>query len=246
MIKKILTLVLAGGLILSACAAPPQPKKKMRADEEYYQKAMNFFNKKNYFESIPAFEKIREKFPLSQYSLLAELRLGDSHFFKGEHIEAIHFFENFRRLHPSNQQVPYSIFMTGMCHYMQILTPNRDQTHAAEALEQFQLLLDLYPQSPYAGKSLCKISEAKQRIAEHEYFVARFYAKKKNYRGAIQRYTRILKEFPHAIDKDKIMLAVAEAKLAEGKTEKAHKVLQLLLSNYPESAYAAQARQLLK
>jgi len=231
--------------LLCACVAPLPEPKKMPPDEEAFTSAMDFFNKKNYFEAIPAFEEMREKFPLSPYAVLAELRLGDSHLGKQEYVEAVHYFENFRRLHPSNQHVPYSIFMTGLCHYKQMLSPDRDQTFAQEAVEQFQLLLDLYPQSPYTGKALCKITEAKQKIAEHEFFVGSFYLKKKNYPGAIKRFNKILKIYPHTIEKDKLFFHLAEANILAGDKNRGHKILKYLLKKYPESTYTDPAKALL-
>ena len=237
-----ITLICITSLI--ACTTAPQ-QKKVPTDEYYFSKAMDFFNTGNYFDAIPAFEEFKEKFPLSPYAVLAELRLGDSHYFKEEYVEAIHYFENFRRLHPSNQHVPCSIFMTGMCHYKQILTSDRDQTSAKEAVEHFQFLFELYPTSPYAGKALCKISEANKRIAEHELFIGRFYLKKKNYQGAIERFSKILKNYPHSVDKDKLLFYLAEATILSGKKNRGKKILKLILKRYPESEYAVEAKALL-
>lgn len=220
---------------------PPKPK----TDEDYYREAMVFFDAENFFETIPAFEKLREKFPLSPYAVLAELRLGDSHFIKEEYIEAVHYYETFRRLHPSNQNVPYSIYMTGMCYYKQILSPDRDQTAAKQAIEHFQLLVELFPTNPYTGKALCKIYEAKERVAAHEFFVGYFYLKQKNYRGAVDRFNRILKEYSHSIDKDRLLYYLAEATLLSGDNAKGARILKLLLKKYPEGDYSVEAKVLL-
>ncbi len=241
--QKLIILILTTVLI-AACAALPAPKKLITA-EDYYNKALQFQKNKNYFEAIPAFEELREKFPLSPYAVLGELRLGECHYFKEEFVEAIHYFENFRRLHPSNQHVPYSIFMTGMCHYQQILSADRDQTAAIAASEQFQLLLEIYPASPYAGKALCKMTEAKKRIAEYEFVVGQFYAKKKNYQGAAERYTKLLKHYPYAIDKEKVLFYLAEATLLAGNTDKGTRILKLLLQRYPQGNYTGEAQALL-
>jgi outer membrane protein assembly factor BamD len=240
--KKAISIIFICIALLCACAAPLPEPKKMQPDEEAFARAMDFFNKKNYFEAIPAFEEMRGKFPLSPYAVLAEIRLGESHLSKLEYVEAVHFFENFRRLHPSNQHVPYSIFMAGLCHYKQMLPPDRDQTYAQEALEQFQLLVDLYPQSPYTGKALCKITEAKQKIVEHEFFVGSFYLKKKDYPGAVKRFNKILKIYPHAQEKDKLFFHLAEATLLAGDKNRGNKILIYLLKKYPESKYAQQAK----
>jgi len=243
--KKYLTcaLIVGMGFYLS-CSSLPEPT-VIKKDVDYFREAMEQFNFKNYFDSIPAFETVREKFPMSPYAVLSELRLGDSHYGKDEYVEASHYFENFRRLHPSNKHVPYSLFMAGMCAYKQILAPENDQSFSKEALEHFQLLVDIFPTSPYTGKALCKISEAKQRIAENEFFVGSFYLKKENYKGAIDRFRKILKEYPNAIKKDKLLYYIADATIQSGNREKGVRILTLLLARYPDSDYSPEATVLI-
>ncbi len=243
--KKLILLCTALLPLVLACASAPV-EKQGRTDQEYYEKAMTLFNRRNYFDAIPAFEELREKFPLSPFAVLAELRLGDAHFHKDEFAQAVHYFENFRRLHPSNPHVPYSIYMTGLTHYAQILTVDRDQTSAREAVEQFQLLVDLYPTSPYAGKALCRISNAKASIAAHEMFVAKFYFKKGNYTGAADRYSTVLKYYPYSVQKDKALFYLAEALIQSEDVARGCGVLKLLLKRYPEGDYAPEAMALLE
>ena len=153
-------------LTVLGCASTPAKPQVTGSDEESFTKAMSHFRKGNYIEAIPVFEEVREKFPMSPFAVLAELRLGDCHYFKDEYIEASHFFDNFRRLHPSNPQVAYSIYMRGMCAYQQVLSLDRDQTFAEEAVEQFQQLYEIFPQSQFTGHGLIRLAEAKRLLIE--------------------------------------------------------------------------------
>jgi outer membrane protein assembly factor BamD len=244
--KDLLKLFLLVSLItgIAACAAAPE-KKPLATDEEYYNRAMEQFKAKNYFDAIPSFEELKEKFPLSPYALQAELRLGDAHYYKEEYVEAIHAFENFRRLHPNNKSVPYSIYMVGLCYYSQILTLDRDPTYARAAVSQFEQLRELYPESPYTGKALYKLSEAKRIIAENEFFIGQFYLQYKNYPGAINRFTTVLKEYPNSIPRDRVIFAIAQANFLSENRQRGVKFLQYLIKKYPDSPYAAQAKALL-
>jgi outer membrane protein assembly factor BamD len=244
---RIATACLTGLALLCACAtAPRQEQQSVKPDEQSYNKAMEFFNSGNYFDSIPAFTALREKFPLSPYAVLAELRLGESHYKKGEYIEAVHFFKNFRRLHPSNQYVPYSIFMTGMCYYKQILEPDRDQTFARDAIEHFRLLIDQYPDNPYTGQALCKMSEALKQLARHEFFVAQYYLGMGDYTAARKRLRDIFKQYPHSLPQAKLLYYYAKAALLSQEHDRGMKVLRLLGQKYPSSPYTPKAQKLLK
>jgi outer membrane protein assembly factor BamD len=242
--KRYLHFTLTVLIIIGACAALPDPG-ELKTDLDYFTWAMSLYESGNHYDAIPAFEELRDKFPLSPYAVLAELRLGDSHFFKGEYIESVHYFENFRRLHPTNEHVPYSIYMTGTCYYEQILSPDRDQTFSQQAIEQFQLLLDLYPTSPYTGSALRKLSEVRKRVAEHEFVIGHFYLRKGNFKGAIDRFNALLKVYPYSIDRDKVLFYLGQATLLSEEIKKGEKILELLIKRYPDSPYIIEAKTLL-
>ena len=228
------------------CASTPAKSKLTGSDEDAYTKAMSDFRRGNYIEAIPVFEELREKFPMSPYAVLAELRLGDCHYYKEEYIEASHFFDNFRRLHPSNPQIAYSIYMRGMCAYQQVLSKDRDQTFAEEAVEQFQQLYEIFPQSQYAGKALNRIADAKRQLAGREIFIGNFYMKKKNYAGAIERYNRALKRYPNQIKSDELLLLIGKATICKGDEKRGKKILEFMIQKYPDSIQVADAKAIIE
>jgi outer membrane protein assembly factor BamD len=232
-------------LTLLGCASTPAKPQQMASDEESFTKGMEQYGKGNYIDAIPLFEEVREKFPMSPYAVLAELRLGDCHYNNEEFIEAAHFFDNFRRLHPSNPQVAYSIYMRGMCAYQQLLSKDRDQTFSEEAVEHFQQLLEIFPQSPYTGHALVRIAEAKRQLAGREIFVGDFYMKKRDYTAAIERYNRALKRYPDQVEQDRLLMLIGQATIRSGDEKRGIKILEFMLKNYPESAYAPETQMMI-
>lgn len=245
--KHTITVLLILLAMLAACASPPGTKKAkpvISKAQAHYNKALKMFNNRNYFDAVPAFEELKEKFPISPYATLAELRLGDSHLLQKEYELAVHYYDNFKRLHPNHKDVPYSIYMTGLCHFEQMLSIDRDQTAALEAVEYFQSLLDLYPESPYTGKALCRLAEARKRIADHEIMVGLFYLQNKQYKGATKRFIDTLKKYPQSVEKPRVYYHIAQADFATGNLRRGSRIVDLLSKKYPESDYTARAREL--
>jgi outer membrane protein assembly factor BamD len=243
--KQFLPILMLCLMTALGCASTPKPA-QTGTDVEIFDKAMAQYRLKNYIEAIPIFEELRDKYPISPYAITAELRLGDCHYKKEEFIEAAHFYDNFRRLHPSNAQVDYSIYMRGMCAYQQILSCDRDQSYAEEASEQFQQLFELFPQSPYTGSGLMRLSEARHQLAAREIFVADFYMRKLNYKGAIERYNRALKRYPNQVKEDEVLLKIGEATIRDGDERRGKKILEFLVKKFPDSSAAPQAKKIIE
>ncbi len=242
--KKTIAHLLLLGLLLAGCSTMP-PLSSSARDEEYYKQGMTQMDRHFYSEAIPSFEDLREKFPLSHYASLSLLRLGECHYMDQNYIEAQYQFDTFRRLHPSHEQVAYSMFMAGMCQFKQVLEFDRDQTASRLAVTQMEMLREAFPASPYTGLALCKIAESKQHIAEYEFFVGNFYLKNNNYLGAYARFDQVLLQYPNAIARDKVLLSMAKACLYDGQVEKGKRILQLLKTNYPNGDCVADADNLL-
>jgi len=241
--KKTIVHLLLLAFVLSACVTV-SPETAVTRDEGYYKRGMAEMKRKYYSEAQKHFEELREKFPLSPYAALALLRLGESQYLQKNYIEAQYQFVNFRRMHPSNEQVSYSMFMAGMCQFKQVLEFDRDQTAARAAVNQFEILLEAFPESPYTGRAFCKIAEAKHHIAEYEFFVGNFYLKQNNYLGAYARFDQLLLKYPNAIDRDKVLLSMAKACLYDGQVEKGKRILQLLVDTYPYSTHITEVTRL--
>ena len=243
MMRNAFWLVLVSIFLLSCAITPLNEGSK--TDEELFNKAMASYKEKDYWQAQPIFQEIRDKFPLSQYAVMAELRLADIHYFKAEYVEAIHYYEEFKRLHPSNPDVPYAIFQLGMCNFAQIETVDRDQTPAEKAAEHFEFLIDHYPTSPFTGKAMGKFRMCSKKMFEHDFSIGHFYYKTKKYWAAKERFLEILTRYPYARGRDKVLFYLGQTYQLLHEDARAREVLVSLLEDYPQSEYKIQTKVLL-
>lgn len=150
----------------------------------------------DYDESAELFQQLKDRFPYSRYALLADLRVGDAYFKAKRYDEAVLAYDDFVRLHPKNDAVPYAIYQMGMVYHEQMLIPARDPTSAKKASETFQRLLRQYPNNEWSVKARPRLQEALERMAAHDMFVGRFYMRTDRYRAAIGRFKRVLTDYP--------------------------------------------------
>ena len=206
---------------------------------------MALYSKRDYWQAKPAFTEIRDKFPLSPYAVLAELRLADIHYFNGEYVEAVHFYEEFKRLHPSNPDVPYAIFQLGMCYFKQVASFDRDQSPAEKAAQFFEYLIKNYPESPFTGSAMGSYKICRQRMFEHDFSIGRFYYKSKKYWAAKERFADILSQYSFISNRDEVLYYLGLSYQHLNEATRAQEILLTLLRDYPQSSFGSEARIML-
>lgn len=232
-------------VLFLGCAGKTKVKESM-TDEEAFTKAMDLYRKKDYYNAKPAFTDLRDKFPLSPYAITSEIRLGDIHYFQREYVEAIHFYEEFKRLHPSNPHVPYAIYQLGMCYYKQLSYIDRDQTPAAMAAQYFYSLKTNFPESPFTGSAMGKYKTCRQKMFDHDFYISHFYFKTKEYWAAKERFKIMLADYPYSRERDKVLFYLGKTYVQLNEDVKAESAFSRLLQDYPYSDYAAEAEGFVK
>ncbi|WP_022852866.1 outer membrane protein assembly factor BamD [Thermodesulfatator atlanticus] len=183
------------------------------ADEELNQlvkKALHYYQKGLWEQAEEAFRAIRDRYPDTPYALWAELKLADAKFFAGNYEEAIVLYEEFEKLHPTNEAIPYVIYQIGTCYYKLKLPPDRDQSFTKKAIENYERLVKRFPDSPYTLEAQKRIEECRATLGAHELYVAKFYYRTKRYRAAYYRLLYLLETYPETKPAAKARTMVAK------------------------------------
>ncbi len=176
-------------------------------------KGMDDYNVGKYFTAIDYFEEILNRYPFSPEAILAELKAADCSYYLERYQEALILYEEFENHHPTNESIPYVMFQKAMCHYKRIDRIDRDSSGALNSIVLFKQLLRAYPSSPYTGEAQSRIAAASEFLANHEYFVAKYYVRTEKYNQAIIRLKYMLTMYPNTeiVDQARDLLARLEA-----------------------------------
>jgi outer membrane protein assembly factor BamD len=155
-----------------------------------------FFDERRYKESGAIFQRVKDRYPYSSYATIAEVRLADGHFEREDYEEAYTIYDDFERLHPKNERIPYVMYQKGMCEFEQITAMDREQSHAIRAKEDFERLIRRFPEDPYAYKARKHLRQVLIYLSEYELNVGHFYFKMGEYEAALNRYTYLIKNYP--------------------------------------------------
>jgi outer membrane protein assembly factor BamD len=154
------------------------------------------FDDGDFVEAKNAYQKVKDRYPYSKYALEAELKMADSLYEDDLFEEAYGAYDDFEKLHPKNKEIAYVIYKKGMCHFVQVTTIDRDQSHTLKAKEEFERLVKRYPRSEYASSARKKIRKCYINMAEYELYIGHYYYKRGKYRAAMERYRYLIENYP--------------------------------------------------
>ena len=205
---KYISLLISPLLLIALFGCSGKSDQPMDPEAVKYD-AMEAYNGGRYITALKHFSTLTDRFPFSQYSLMAELKSADCHYYLDHYTEAIAAYQAFEKNHPTNEAVPYTMFQVGMSHYNQLDTIDRDPASAARAIAVLSKLIRSYPQSPYIDEARSRIKAARNFQANHEMYVARFYIKTDKLKQATTRLEYLLDNYP-----DSSVVSEAENTLA--------------------------------
>lgn len=219
-----------------------------------YERALLDFRRGDCLNAEPTFREIRREFPYSRFAALSELRIGDCQFKNEAYPEAIQTYRQFVRIRPSHKEIPYARFRIAEAYYNQIpggwfMTPpahERDQTAARDALVQLRRFVVDYPNDQRVPDANELMEKCMGMLAAHEFYVARFYMKRKAYRGVMSRIKGLLAAYPGSSVEPAALLLLAEVYYRTEDMDSCRSTLSEIVQRFPESNEAKTARGLLR
>jgi outer membrane protein assembly factor BamD len=240
-------------MIPSACAARGSGSKDKMAGmtaQEVYDLGMVAQKKGSWFRSRNIMQRALGK-PDATPDLIAKihLALADAYFFDGGLVnlaEALSRYTNFLTFYPNHPRTDYAQYQLGLCHLRQALNPDRDQAETHKAVFELDMVKRRYPDSEWIDEAEEKADEARERIAEHDYRIGYFYFRQHSWTGAAERFRRLLEDFPKYSRKDRVYLHLGESLINTSRGDEAQLYLNRLISEFPESSAAGDARRLIE
>ena len=233
-------------ILLSGCSTSKGLKTIQGDPEPLYKQGLSLFNRRNYPEALKKFEELKSSFPDSPpYTTWAELKVGDCHFLSGSFVEAIAAYEEFKKVHPTHEEMPYVQYQIGMSYFNQIVGFDRDQNPTRKALSSFEYLIANYPSSLFTEKTKDKILTCRKQLAEQEFYIGNYYYGRGDFPAAARRFEGLLEQYPKTVQEDRTLFLLGRSHLELNQTEMAKKAFTRLVADYPSSSYSKEAKVIL-
>ena len=187
--------------------------------------------------------------------MLAELRLADAEFGAEQYLEAIDCYRLFIKFHPTHEMVAngYASFRIGEAYFKQLpgdfwLFPpsyEKDQSSTEDAANELKSFLDKYPDSPYRDKAKEILVKVGKRLADHEWYVARYYWDRGKPMGTVLRLRRLLERYRGVGYDEEALWLLGRAYVAVDMPDRARSRGRSSSTKFPKSDHAGEARSAL-
>lgn len=205
--SSILLLVSILSTTLSGCSLLPEQIDVTQdwSANRFYFEAHESMSSGDYEKAIDLFEKLQARFPYDKHALQAQIEVVYSYYKWNETESAIAAADRFIKQHPRHPNVDYVYYMRGLVNYnagetlLSKYVPTdpgmRDPKAMREAFQYFAKLVERFPESKYAADARKRMLYTRNKLAEHELHVARFYLGREAYVAAAKRASYVIENF---------------------------------------------------
>ena len=231
-------IILLISFFLVACATEtPIDFYNPREIDNIYNSAIDLLENEKYEMAAAEFLNVEKEYPYSKWSQKAIIMAGYSLYEGRKFNEAINQYTRYIQLYPYGEDIIYANYIIGVSYYLQIAKLGRDQLNAKKALNQFNLILEKYPESDYAADARLKKDLAIDHIAGEEMEVGRFYLKKDYFSAAINRFKTVISDYQTTSHIEEALARYSEAYMSMGIYSEAQTAAAILGYNYPNSRW---------
>lgn len=232
---------------VSACASSdiettlnPDPPDKI------YQSADALMTAGKFEDAAKRFEDLDRSHPYAPEARRAMVLAAYSYYKAGKTPEAIAAAERYTTMHPGTKDAPLAHHIIASSYFDEMKKPNRDQSATQKALKELKKLRSLYPDSKYAKIAENRIRLAEDTLAAAEMEVGRYYLKRNNHIGAINRFKTVVSKYQTTAHVEEALMRLTEAYMALGVVNEAQTAAAILGHNFPQSPWYKDAYALLQ
>jgi outer membrane protein assembly factor BamD len=204
---------------LTACASDPDalpvtnPLKGGKSERELrleadglYRLARRSLDSADFQGAIQRYDQILLRYPFSDFATQAQLESIYAKYRSFDPENAITTADRFLKEHPRHAQVDYVYYLRGLINFQRgeslfdwlVESSRQDVGFARSSFDDFALLVQKFPGSRYASDARLRMIHLRNKIADHELSVVRYYVRRGAHIAAAKRAERIVADYPGA------------------------------------------------
>ena len=176
--------------------------------ESIHANARKDLRNQNFDNAIVRLELLEARFPFSDPAKQGQLDLLYAYYKNRDAESAIDQADQFIRENPAHPRVDYAHYIKGLVYFeggasflerlFRTDISKRPPQEARQSFQSFQTLLQQFPKSPYGADARQRMIYLRNKLADYELSVARYYIKRGAYVGAANRARGVIETYDGA------------------------------------------------
>lgn len=182
-------------LLLASCSKYSRILKSTDLDLKY-ESAMKYYQKEDYFRALQLFEELITLYRGTARGEEVYYSYAKCHYYTDDFVSAAYHFENFVKTYPNSAYAEEASFLNAYCYYLDSPISSLDQTNSLEALNQFQLFINRFPESKKVDTCNILMDELRYKQEQKAFNNAMLFFKMEEYKAATTSLGNMIKMFP--------------------------------------------------
>ena len=204
------TVILLAISLLAGCNKYEKVLKGNDFDAKY-KIAMDSYNKGDYDRAVQFFENLTMYYRGRDNAENVVWYYAQSLLKTKDYSSAGYQFKSFVKMFPYSAHAEEALFRSAYCKYVESPSYSLDQTLTKEAVSDFELYLERYPQSTHTPEINGYLDEMRGKLMKKEYEIARGYYKIEAYHAAYVSFGNFINNYPESALKEDAMFYMIKA-----------------------------------
>lgn len=206
-------------------------------DYELYEKANDYIASDQLDLALIELDKLEVLFPSSKYASKGMLITAYIHFLDEEYEKTRAIAESYKKYYPGSKDRVYANYLEAMTYYVLIKKPKYSQKNSELAIQNFNFILNAFPNSKYEIDIITKIQIIENTLAEHKLSAAKFYLNKKNINASLVYLKDIFYNYNTSLSIEETLYLLVKIYDLIDEIEIAKSYASILAYNFPESKW---------
>lgn len=161
-----------------------------------YEKAKEYFNKKDYDKSLLLLEDIIPYYRATKEAEEVTFYYAYCYYGLGDYLGAAQRFKSLYETYQYGKYAEQSLYYFAYCLYLESPPLELDQSYSQTAIDALQLFINRYGESDKIAECNKYIDELSEKLEEKEIRTAKTYFKIQDYRAALYSLKLVLEKYP--------------------------------------------------
>ena len=206
-------------------------------DYELYEKANDYIASCQLDLALIELDKLEVLFPSSKYASKGMLITAYIHFLDEEYEKTRAIAESYKKYYPGSKDRVYANYLEAMTYYVLIKKSQYSQKNSELAIQNFNFILNAFPNSKYEIDIITKIQIIENTLAEHKLSTAKFYLNKKNINASLVYLKDIFYNYNTSLSIEETLYLLVKIYDLIDEIEIAKSYASILAYNFPESKW---------